>query len=144
MTEKFTVRDFFNRFRDHDARLEHVMQVRFGMRRVRGACGCETTFHKITGRNAYARSQCGNRLYPCAGTIFEKSRTSLQLRFYAIFLFVTTRHGVSGKELQRIVGVTYRTAWRVGEQIRILMTEADGFEVLRGHIEPDGSYCLRR
>ncbi len=140
MTEKFTVRDFFNRFPDDGACLEHIMQVRFGMRHVCGTCGCEATFHKITGRNAYVCSQCGNHLYPCAGTIFEKSRTSLQLWFYAIFLFVTTRHGVSGKELQRTLGVTYKTAWRMGQQIRILMTDADGFEVLRGHVELDESY----
>ena len=35
--------------------------------------------------------------------------------FYAIFLFVTTRHGVSGKELQRQLGVTYKTAVAHGQ-----------------------------
>ena len=47
------------------------------------------------------------------GSIFEKSRTPLQLWFYAIFLFTTSKHGVSGKELQRQLGVTYKTAWRM-------------------------------
>ena len=60
--------------------------------------------------------------------------------FYAIFLFVTTRHGVSGKELQRQLGVTYKTAWRMGQQIRLLMSKADGFEMLRGHVELDEAY----
>jgi hypothetical protein len=52
-------------------------------------------------------------VYPCAGTIFQDSRTPLRLWFYAIYLFVATRHGVSGKELERSLGVTYKTAWRM-------------------------------
>ena len=69
-----------------------------------------------------------HHVYPTAGTVFQDTRTPLQVWFYAIYLFVTTRHGVSGKELQRALGVTYKTAWRMGQQIRILMAKADGFE----------------
>lgn len=140
MADKFTVRDFFNRFPTDDACLHHVMEVRFGTRHVCRACGQEATFHKLTKRKAYACSHCGDNLYPCAGTIFQDSRTSLQLWFYAIFLFVTTRHGVSGKELQRTLGVTYKTAWRMGQQIRTLMGNADAFEKLHGHVELDEAY----
>lgn len=140
MAEKFTVRDFFNRFPTDDACLEHVMEVRFGLRHTCRACGVESTFHRLAKRKAYACAHCGDNLYPCAGTVFQDSRTSLQLWFYAIFLFVTTRHGVSGKELQRQLGVTYKTAWRMGQQIRQLMAKADGFEMLRGHIELDEAY----
>lgn len=138
--EKLTVKDFFNRFPDDSACLEHVMEVRFGMRHVCQKCGVESTFHKLANRKAYSCAQCGNNLYPCAGTIFEDSRTSLQKWFYAIFLFINTRHGVSGKEIQRATGVTYKTAWRIGQQVRLLMTKADGFEKLQGHVEADETY----
>ena len=137
---KITVRDFFNRFPTDDACLNHVMEVRYGLRHVCGKCGIEATFHKIAGRPAYACAHCGNHVYPCAGTIFQDSRTSLQLWFYAIYLFVVTRHGVSGKELQRALGVTYKTAWRMGQQIRSLMSKANGFEMLQGHVELDEAY----
>ena len=135
MSEKFTVRDFFKRFPDDDACLQHVMEVRFGARHVCAACGVESTFHRIAKRKAYACAACGAHLYPCAGTIFQDSRTSLQTWFYVIFLFVTTRHGVSCKEIERTVGVTYKTAWRIGQQIRQLMEKADGFDLMRGHVE---------
>ncbi len=138
--KKFTVKDFFERFPNDDACLEHVMEVRFGMRHSCQKCGVESTFHKLANRKAYSCAQCGNNLYPCAGTIFEDSRTSLQTWFYAIFLFVNTRHGVSGKEIQRATGVTYKTAWRIGQHIRLLMTKTDGFEMLQGHIEADETY----
>ena len=55
-------------------------------------------------------------------------------------LFVTTRHGVYGKELQCQLGVTYKTAWRMGHQIRDLMGNTDGFAMLQGHIELDEAY----
>ena len=138
--EKLTVRQFFARFPDDDACLNHIMEVRYGLRHMCEKCGKEATFHKITGRRAFACAACGDHVYPCAGTIFEDSRTSLQSWFYAIYLFVTTRHGVSGKELQRTLGVTYKTAWRMGQQIRDLMGTVDGFEVLKGHVELDEAY----
>lgn len=140
MASKITVRDFFTRFPTDDACLDHVMNVRYGMRHVCEKCGTDSTFHRITGRKAYACANCGHHVYPCAGTVFEDSRTSLQLWFYAIYLFVTTRHGVSGKELQRQLGVTYKTAWRMGQHIRVLMANADGFAILQGHIELDEAY----
>ena len=139
-SNKFTVRAFFNRFPDDDACLDHIMDVRYGMRHVCVACGHEATFHRLAKRQAYSCARCGHHVYPCAGTIFQDSRTSLQLWFYAIFLFVTTRHGVSGKELQRTLGVTYKTAWRMGQQIRQLMDKADGFAMLQGHVELDEAY----
>jgi len=138
--EKLTVRQFFDRFPDDDACLNHVMEVRYGMRHTCQACGHETTFHKLTNRRAFSCSACGDHVYPCAGTIFQDSRTSLQSWFYAIYLFVTTRHGVSGKELQRSLGVTYKTAWRMGQQIRDLMGHVDGFQMLQGHVELDEAY----
>lgn len=138
---KLTVRDFFSRFPTDDACLEHIMEVRFGLKHMCRACDQMATFHRLTNRSrAYACSRCGDNLYPTAGTIFQDTRTPLQLWFYAIFLFVTTRHGVSGKELQRQLGVTYKTAWRMGQQIRTLMAKADGFEMLKGHVELDEAY----
>src|SRR5919106_252283 len=91
------------------------------------------TFHQLSERPAFACAQCGAHVYPCAGTVLQDTRTPLQLWFYAIYLFVATRHGVSGKELQRTLGVTYKTAWRMGHQIRKLMANTNDFEILTGH-----------
>lgn len=140
MSEKLTVRQFFAKFPDDDACLVHVMDVRYGLRHVCKECGVDSTFHKLSERRAFSCAACGHHVYPCAGTIFQDSRTSLQLWFYAIYLFVCTRHGVSGKELQRQLGVTYKTAWRMGQQIRILMENTEGVRKLMGHVELDEAY----
>lgn len=81
-----------------------------------------------------------SKLASCVGTPFAKSRTPLQLWFYAIYLFTSTRHGVSAKELQRQLGVTYKTAWRMGHEIREHMADVDGEEPLSGHVEADEAY----
>ena len=69
---------------------------------------------------------CGHYLYPTAGTIFHKSSTSLHLWFYAMYLMTSTRCGISAKQLERELGVTYKTAWRMFTLIRNeLMTQDD-------------------
>jgi len=138
--QAFSVREFFTTFPTDDACLNRIMEVRYGFKHICGKCGVDASFHKITGRRAFACAACGDHVYPCAGTIFQDSRTPLQTWFYAIYLFIATRHGVSGKELQRTLGVTYKTARRIGQQIRDLMTKADGFEMLKGHVELDEAY----
>ena len=136
----FSVRDFFKRFSDDDACLAHIMEQRYGFKCFCPSCGVETTFHKIVGRKAYSGADCGHHIYPCAGTIFQDSRTPLQSWYYAIYLFIATRHGVSAKELQRTLGVTYKTAWRMGHQIRDLLAKANSFEALSGHVEIDETF----
>jgi transposase len=137
----FSVREFFERFPNDAACLEHVMAVRHGLRNTCPKCGVvETTFHRLAERPAYSCAHCGHHVYPCAGTVFQDSRTPLQVWFYAIYLFVATRHGVSGKELQRQLGVTYKTAWRMGMQIRKLTAKADDLAMLQGHVEIDEAY----
>jgi transposase len=123
--QAYSVPEFFAEFPNDDACLTRVMEVRYGLRHVCPKCDKDSTFHKLTNRKAFACSHCGDNLYPCAGTIFQDSRTPLQTWFYAIYLFIATRHGVSGKELQRMLGVTYKTAYRIGMQIRDLMGKVD-------------------
>ena len=136
----FSVRDFFKRFPDDEACLNHIWQVRFGDRHECRKCGKESTFHRLSDRRAWSCANCGDHVYPTAGTVFQDTRTPLQIWFYAIYLFVTTRHGVSGKELQRAIGTTYKTAYRMGMQIRTLIQKFDHFDLLQGHIEIDEAY----
>jgi hypothetical protein len=67
-----------------------------------------------------------------AGTPFERSRTPLKTWFYVMFLFCATRNGLSAKEIQRQIGVTYKTAWRMGHEIRKYMGWVDGDRRLGG------------
>ena len=77
-------------------------------------------------------------MLPLADTIFHKSSTSLKNWFYAIFLFANAKNGVSAKELQRHTGVTYKCAWRMAKQIRLLFNKSDS--KLSNTIEVDETY----
>jgi transposase-like protein len=137
---KLTVKAFFDRFPDDNVCLQHVMDLRYGRVRDCPKCGKATEFYPLTRRPAYSCKLCGHHIYPCAGTPFERTRTPLQSWFYAIYLFTTTRHGVPAKELQRQLGVTYKTAWRMGHEIRKYMGMVDGDGGLSGTVEVDETY----
>ena len=139
MPKTYSLLDFMRDYPTDDACLEKVMQLRYGLEPVCDACGKETKYHRIKKRRAYSCQWCGTHVYPCAGTPFAKSRTSLTKWFYAMFLFTTTRHGVPAKELERQLGVTYKTAWRMAHTIRDL-TDKIGMEKLVGEVEIDESY----
>lgn len=136
----FTVLEFFKRFPDDDACLDHLMVVKYGESLTCPRCGHESKFHRLKKLPAYSCQHCGHHVHPMAGTPFEKSRTPLQKWFYAMYLFTTSRHGVPAKELQRQLGVTYKTAWRIGHEIRKYMTDVDGDGTYGGHVEMDETY----
>jgi len=94
---------------------------------------------KLAGRRQYQCSKCRHQIAPTAGTIFHKSDTPLTLWFHAIFVFSNAKSGVSSKELQRQLGVTYKTAWRILTLIRkALPQDKKGF--LSGNVEMDEAY----
>ena len=135
-----TVTDFFRQFPTDDACLEHLWQVRFGDKVECEKCGKVGKFYRLRKELAYSCPRCGHHIHPMVGTPFAKSRTPLQKWFYAMYMFTTTRHGVAAKELQRQLGVTYKTAWRMGHEIRKFMAKADGEWPLDGDVEADETY----
>jgi transposase-like protein len=137
---KFTVRDFFKQFPHDDACLNHLMEIRYGAQFECPKCHKDSKFHRLSGMPAYACQYCGHHIHPMAGTPFHRTRTPLHMWFYAIFLFTTTKQGVPAKELQRQLGVTYKTAWRMGHEIRKYIGGKDGEEQLAGHVEIDETY----
>ena len=135
-----TVTDFFRQFPTDDACLEHLWEVRFGDEVECQKCGKVGKFYRLSKELAYSCPRCGHHIHPMVGTPFAKSHTPLQKWFYAMYLFTTTRHGVPAKELQRQLGVTYKTAWRMGHEIRKYMARVDGETPLGGIVEVDETY----
>lgn len=134
----YSITDFHKDYADEEACLREIFNQRYGALEVCPKCGKKTNFYKVLNRKCYACQFCSYQLHPLAGTIFHKSPTPLKLWFYAIFLFSCSRNGVSAKELQRQLAVTYKTAWRMAKQIRALMSEDD--KKLSGTIEADETY----
>jgi len=137
---RFTVENFHKQFPDDDACLEFLKEKRYPAGVTYCAkCQQERKHHRVTGRPAYACDYCGSMISPMAGTIFEKSSTSLRLWFYAMYQMGSTRCGISAKQIQRETGVTYKTAWRMFKQIRSLLSE-EGMKLEGPTVEIDEAY----
>jgi len=134
----FTIKEFHAQYPDDNACLDDLFQRRFGHLKNCPECERKTNFYRIAKRRAYSCQWCGHQVYPTQGTPFEKTTTPLKHWFYAMYLMTATRSGVSAKELERQLGVTYKTAWRMAHQIRLLM--AGNGEKLKGVVEADETY----
>jgi transposase len=135
---KYTFKQFQEEFPNDEACLAKLMEIRFGGSEITcPGCHKHTTFHPMHTRKAYACQDCGHHVYPCAGSIFHKSSTRLSHWFFAMYLMTSTRHGVAAKEVQRQIGVTYKTAWRICHELRKLMANGDHEGPLGGHVEID-------
>jgi transposase len=133
-----TVFDFEGRFPDDAACLEALVEMLYPDGIYCPKDGKVTKHHRITHRPAYACQFCGRHEYPMKGTIFEGSSTSLKLWFYGMYLMASTRCGISAKQLERELGVSYPTAHRMFKQIRSLLDQGD--PMLEGTIEADEAY----
>lgn len=127
-----TLKQFQAAFPTDEACLDHLMRTRWGERFECVSCGREARYYRVAKRRCYECEHCAYQVYPTAGTPFEKTRTPLTVWFHVMFLFCTTRNGVAAKEVQRITGVTYKTAWRMCHEIRKYMGYVDGDHPMDG------------
>lgn len=121
---KYTIKNLKNDFPNDEACLDFIFKNRWPKGLTCPNCEKKDFYH-VKGRKSYA-CKCGYQVSPTEGTIFHKSSTPLTLWFHAIFLMSQSKNGVAAKELERQLGVTYKCAWRMARQIRLLMTDGDG------------------
>jgi len=131
-TDALTPRQFQDRFPTEELCLDHLMRTRYGIEHECEGCDRMARFYRVAKRRSYACNWCGHQVFPTAGTPFERTRTSLRDWFYVMFLFTTTRNGVAAKWVERELGVTYKTAWRMCHQIRAYMASLDSDDPLGG------------
>src|SRR5439155_13624664 len=132
--------EFMQRFPDDKTCLEWLWRERYapdGHTTFCPSCDKDRRFHRVKARPTYDCDSCGHHINPTAGTIFHKSSTSLHLWFYAMYLITSTRCGISAKQLERELGVTYKTAWRMFNLIRNELMSQDDDEPLSGEVEAD-------
>lgn len=138
LMEKLTVHDFNRMFPDEETCLDAIRDMLYPDGITCRKCETVTRHHRLEKRKAYSCQQCGTHVYPLAGTVFAKSSTPLKSWFYAMYLIASTRAGISSKQLQRELGVTYKTALRMHHQIMALFDEDLG--KLHGEVEVDETY----
>lgn len=131
--EKYSIKDLQRDFPTDDIALDFIFTTLHSW-----DCSCGGKYSRVKGRKQYQCSKCRFQIAPTAGTIFHKSATPLTTWFYALFVFSNAKSGISAKELERQIGVTYKCAYRMLKQIREALGQ-DG-DKLDGDVEMDTGY----
>ncbi len=130
---KYSIRDLKAQFPTDEACLGFIFDTLHTRE-----CSCGGIYKQIKGRKQFQCGKCRFQIAPASGTIFHKSDTPLALWFHAIFIFSNAKSGISAKEMERQLGVTYKCAWRILSLIRKALKQGD--DKLRGDVEIDTGY----
>ena len=96
--------------------------------------------HRIEDRFIWQCADCRHQIYLTANTVFDNSKLELRKWYLATFLMVSSKAGISAKELQSQIGVTYKTAWYVHRRLREAMQTANDKYKLEGIVAMDEAY----
>lgn len=113
------------RFHDDDAAREHLEALRWPHGAVCPHCGGADRQSKLQGEShrpgLYFCGHCRQQYTVTVGTVFERSKVPLHKWIFANHLMCSSKKGVSAKQLERMLGVTYKTAWFMAHRIREAM-----------------------
>jgi transposase-like protein len=136
------------KFPTEESALAHLVKVRWpsGVRCV--ACDhdkcwpVESTGKTGKPRRLFQCAQCKLQFSATQGTLFHDSHLPLTKWFAAIALMADAKKGISACQLQRNIGMTYKTAWYVCHRIRDAMREPDNTKLGGGSttVEIDETY----
>ena len=91
-----------------------------------------------TEKTLYYCKDCDYQFTVMAGTIFNDSHLPLTKWFLATLLLCEAKKGISACQVQRHLGVNYRTAWHLCHRIKAAMLDGGG--LLGGMVEADETY----
>lgn len=139
-TKDLDLPTLIERFGTEDKCRDFLEQLRWpeGVRCPR--CGNDS-ISRIEKRKQFECNEdsCRYQFSVTAGTVFHDSHLPLWKWFLAIYLVGQSKKGISAKQLERTIGVSYKTAWYLGHRIRSAMEEGSPVP-LRGIVEVDETY----
>lgn len=135
-----TFLEFQDKFSTEVDIINYYIQIKYDGNLCCDHCGSDKVYHRKDKLKVYQCKTCNNNFSIFKGTIFEKSSTSLRKWFYAIHLLLNSKKGISGRQLERELGVTYKTSWRMLQQIRTAMASKDMKDAFSATVEIDETY----
>jgi len=100
---------------------------------------CSSKATPVANRDTFDCDECHYQFSVTAGTIFHDSHLSLWKWFMVTALLCEAKKGISACQIQRTVGMSYKTAWYLCHRIRKAMQESTA-EPLGGTVEIDETY----
>lgn len=113
------------RFNDEDAARQHLESIRWPNGPICPHCGGTDRNSRLNGTahrpGLLFCGDCRSQFSVTVGTVFERSKVALHKWVYASHLMCASKKGISAKQLERMLGVTYKTAWFMAHRIREAM-----------------------
>ncbi len=114
------------RFTDEEAARAHLEATRWPKGPECAHCGGVERISRLNGKahrpGLLFCGDCRTQFSVTVGTVFEDSKVPLHKWVYAIHLLCSSKKGMSSKQLERVLGVSYKTAWFMSHRIRAAMT----------------------
>ena len=120
-----TAPEFEVRFATEDDCRAYWSKARWGDTPACAQCA-STRLWPVRKGTWFECADCGHQTSLTSGTLLDRTRKPLKTWFRAIFEISTHRTGISGKDLQRIMGFgSYGTAWTWLHKLRSAMAPSD-------------------
>jgi len=129
-------------FQDAEKAREYLESVRWANGVVCPHCGIVDRHYKLEGIShrlgLYKCAECREQFTVTVGTVFEDSKVPLHKWLQACYLMSASKKGISSKQLERMLGVSYKTAWFMSHRIREAMTSENKLPLGGGKSGNDG------
>jgi transposase-like protein len=138
------------RFHDPEIARERLEAIRWPDGPVCPHCGACERIGKLNGKahraGVYECGHCRDQFTVTVGTVFERSKVSLDKWLFAATLMASSKKGVSSKQIERMLGVTYKTAWFMTHRLREAMKPGNAGLLGSGSgtIEADETFIGRK
>lgn len=117
-------------FQDADEARKYLEAQVWPNGRICPHCGSIGAHYELRGKTnrpgLYKCSHCREPFTVTVGTVFERSKIGLHIWLQAIYLISSSKKGISSKQVERMLGVTYKTAWFMTHRIREAMKSPGG------------------
>lgn len=104
---------------------------------------CNTGRHSSYRRGkvkVFQCSACRKQTTLTEDTVFHSTKLPLTIWFQAMYFLTQNKNNMSSLELKRLLGVTYRAAWRIKHKLMQVMFEREQTTKLSDRVEIDDSY----
>jgi transposase-like protein len=112
-------------FQDADKAREYLESQVWPAGRICPHCGSVGEHYSLKGKTSrpglYKCADCRAPFTVTVGTVFERSKVGLHIWLQAVHLMAASKKGISAKQLERMLGVTYKTAWFMAHRLREAM-----------------------
>jgi transposase-like protein len=133
--------EFQDKFPTEQAIIDHFTCIRYPDGVACNHCGSFEVRKRADKSKVYQCADCSNDFSIFKDTMFEDTYTDLRKWMYALHLFLNGKKGIAALQLQREIGGSYKTSWRMLHKIRQAMGNKGNIaKDFRAIIEIDETY----